>query len=272
MNTKFTIEELSRVTGQPVSANLNSLYDGLKYKGAIVGLRQPQRLVAYLAQLAHESGSFRHDREVWGPTAAQKRYDTRTDLGNTAAQDGDGFKNRGRTAIQITGGYNIASFYNWCVTERLEPPNFIDDPDLMNTDPWEGLGPLWYWDTRNLNTWADAGDFANVTRKINGGTNGYADRCTWYTRIALVFLGYDADAVREFQAEQKLKVDGIAGVKTRAALHTWLCQLPPVDFNFVVPKQETPLSVPISESGPLLILTEPLSKWDIFLSWISRYF
>lgn len=70
-------------------ANANSVLSGLAKHGATFGLDQPHRLAQFIAQIMHESGAFRYDREVWGPTEAQKRYDTRTDLGNTAALDGD---------------------------------------------------------------------------------------------------------------------------------------------------------------------------------------
>ena len=54
----------------------------------------PVRVAAFLAQVGHESGGFKYTREIWGPTAAQKRYEGRKDLGNT--QPGDGSKYRGR--------------------------------------------------------------------------------------------------------------------------------------------------------------------------------
>lgn len=116
--------------------------------GAEFGLDLPHRVVAFLAQLMHESGSFKYDREIWGPTPAQERYDTRTDLGNTPAKDGDGYKNRGRGPIQVTGGYNIRAFYEWCKRKGLNPPDFVANPDLI-TDPWEGLSAIWYWDDGN---------------------------------------------------------------------------------------------------------------------------
>ncbi len=52
----------------------------------------------------------------------------------------------------------------------------------MNTDPWEGLGPLSYWSTRKLNRYADQGDVENITVKINGGLNGYDDRLALLAR------------------------------------------------------------------------------------------
>ncbi len=73
-------------------------------------------------------------------------------------------------------------------------PDFVAHPELMNTDPWEGLGPIWYWAKGNptgqsLNRYADQGDVENITRKINGGLNGFADRPDYLVRVSLVMLG-----------------------------------------------------------------------------------
>ncbi|WP_417723944.1 glycoside hydrolase family 19 protein [Salipiger sp.] len=211
---------------------MRSVLAGLAARGHGAGLGRPWRLAHYVAQLGHESGGFRYDREIWGPTPAQERYDTRTDLGNTAARDGDGFKYRGRTGIQITGAYNVGAFSDWCRAE-IDPaaPDFRAAPDLMNTDPWEGLGPIWYWETRGLNRYADAGDIENLTRAINGGLNGYSDRIARYTRAALVLLGFGPDDVRAFQEMAGVEVDGLSGPITRGALHQFLCRLAPVDFG-----------------------------------------
>ena len=64
----------------------------------------PKRVAAFIAQIGHESGQLKYVKEIWGPTAAQARYEGRKDLGNTVA--GDGSKYRGRGLIQITGRAN----------------------------------------------------------------------------------------------------------------------------------------------------------------------
>lgn len=229
-----TTQQLLDISGSPKASRSNaiSIVEGLRAAGQRGGLGAPHRLAAYLSQIMHESGGLVYDREVWGPTPAQERYDTRTDLGNSPEKDGDGKFYRGRTGIQITGKSNYGQFRDWCRTAlKLPAPDFVATPDAVLTDPWEGLGPIWYWDTRKLNAYADSNDLEMITRKINGGLNGYADRLRFYTRSALVLLGYGPEEVERFQQSAKVDgsymaaVDGIDGPKTRAALHKRLVAL-----------------------------------------------
>ena len=225
---------LAAIAGRPLNPNMIAMVAGLASRGASVGLYQPQRLARYLGQTCHESAGWTYDRELWGNTPAQVRYDTRTDLGNTAAADGDGFLYRGRTGIQITGKANYAAFRDWCRAQSLTPPDFAASPDLVLSDPWEGLGPIWYWAThrrlgRSLNDLADAGDDEGVTRAINGGTNGLADRLACTLRAGLELVG--AETVRAFQQRHALAADGVAGPITRGVLHKALTALPPVTFS-----------------------------------------
>ena len=90
--------------GKVNEVNMNSMLVALNEYGARFGLNKPHRLAHFLAQIMHESGSFKYDKEIWGPTAAQKRYEGRADLGNTQAGDGKRFM--GRSAMQLTGRYN----------------------------------------------------------------------------------------------------------------------------------------------------------------------
>jgi len=225
----ITAQQIRMAAKAPVNeANMNSVLVALDKFGAGLGMDKLPRLVQYFAQIMHESGDFRYDGEIWGPTPAQKRYDTRTDLGNTVAADGDGYRYRGRSGIQVTGKANYAAYRDWCEAKAFEPPDFVAVPDLVNTDPWEGLAPLWYWDTHKLNTYADKGDIETITRRINGGLNGYADRCDHYVRLGLVVLKFGPRDTTGFQRTAKQygsytgTVDGDAGPKTWAAVHAEL--------------------------------------------------
>lgn len=154
--------------------------------------------------------------------------------------DGDGVLFRGGTAIQITGRANTILFREWCRARFAEVPDFEADPDAMLSDPWEGLGPVWYWDHARLNRYADENDPEMITRRINGGLNGYLDRLRWYARAALVLLGYAPDAVREFQRVSALTIDGIAGPRTRAALHAAMRKRPELGGAPASPSPPTP--------------------------------
>jgi putative chitinase len=129
----------------------------------------PHRQAAFLAQIAHESGRFRYVREIWGPTPAQTRYEGRVDLGNTSA--GDGFKYRGRGLIQVTGKDNYRS-----VGAALGLSDILERPELLEQPQHAAASAGWFWKTHGLNDYADADDFIRITRRINGGINGLADR------------------------------------------------------------------------------------------------
>lgn len=228
---QITAQTLALLAGTNENDNMRSTLAGLQRGGVGAGLERPHRLAMYLGQLSHESAGWKYDRELWGPTAAQKRYDTRTDLGNTAAADGDGYLYRGRGPIQITGKSNYAQFTAWARKMDRDAPDFVKNPDAVNTDPWEGLGPIWYWDTRSINALADRGDFEAVTKRINGGLNGYADRQQRYARAALILMGRKPTDVRGYQMALGLTPDGIAGPVTLASMHKALLSMPPVSFG-----------------------------------------
>lgn len=72
-------------------SNIASVLVALGKYGDRFGMDRAHRPAQYCAQLMHESGDFRYDREIWGHLPAQQRCDTRTDLGNTPEKDGDGY-------------------------------------------------------------------------------------------------------------------------------------------------------------------------------------
>ncbi|NVZ45539.1 glycoside hydrolase family 19 protein [Pseudomonas tolaasii] len=142
---------------------------------AIVG---PLRVAAFIAQTGHESGQLRWVREIWGPTAQQLGYEGRADLGNTVK--GDGSKFRGRGLIQVTGRANYVA-----CGEALGL-DLIGKPELLELPQHAAMSAAWFWSTRGLNTLADQKDFAKITRRINGGLNGQADRQALYEKALQV--------------------------------------------------------------------------------------
>jgi putative chitinase len=142
---------------------------------ALYGIDTPQRQAAFLAQIGHESAGLKYVSEVWGPTRAQERYEGREDLGNT--HPGDGSRFRGHGLIQTTGRANHAKVRDRLRERFHDVPDFEAEPEALMDTQWAALSACDYWDMRNLNELADAGDFETLTRRINGGLNGYEDRC-----------------------------------------------------------------------------------------------
>ena len=135
---------------------------------ALHDISTPTRQAAFIAQVGHESGRLYYVKELWGPTETQKRYEGRADLGNT--QPGDGSKYRGRGLIQITGRANYSA-----AADALNEP-LIDHPEVLEQPDIAALSAAWFWNSHGLNQLADTGDFEKITRRINGGLNGQADR------------------------------------------------------------------------------------------------
>ena len=143
------------------------------------------RIAAFLAQTAHESIGFAVTSELWGPTPAQQRYEGRKDLGNT--QPGDGSRFRGHGLIQITGRANHVLMRDR-LRKRLgkDMPDFEQTPKALAEAPWAAWSAGEYWAEHQLNWYADAGDFKALTRRINGGLNGYADRLERWLNVRRV--------------------------------------------------------------------------------------
>lgn len=225
------IQTMEIAEGRKVNAaNAVSIVQGLEWfnKAAspMDSLLPDHRLAQYMAQLSHESMGMTYDEEL----ASGRAYEGRVDLGNT--QPGDGVKFKGRSGIQLTGRSNYRRFTAWCRERWPDAPDFEDNPELVNTDPWEGLAPIWYWTKGNptgktLNYYADTGNLEAITRKVNGGVNGLADRQQRFTNYGLTLAGFftNKTGIRQFQEYAGFTgrdVDGVAGQKTRDALHTAL--------------------------------------------------
>lgn len=134
-------------------------------------LESTRRLAHFMAQLLHESGSFRYMEEI----ASGQAYEGRSDLGNT--QPGDGKRYKGRGPIQITGRANYRRYGRRIGIDIERHPEIAAIPSI-------GLHlALEYWKATGLNTHADADDVRAITKLINGGLNGFEDRKAHFAKV-----------------------------------------------------------------------------------------
>ncbi len=133
-------------------------------------LDSKERMAAFLAQIAHESSELQYVKEL----ASGKAYEGRKDLGNI--HPGDGVKFKGRGLIQVTG---LANYLKCGAALGL---NLLEQPELLETPENACRSAGWFWDEHHLNDFADSGQFLTITRKINGGTNGLAERENYWLR------------------------------------------------------------------------------------------
>lgn len=180
----MTPELLAQAAGIPVARA--ALWVGPLQSAALYAqLTTPKRLAAFIAQVGHESAGFRYVREVWGNTPAQLRYEGRADLGNKVP--GDGKRYMGRGLLQVTGRANYRR-----VSERLSgmgAPDFEQCPLALEEPQWAALSAADYWLDRQLNRYADAEDWRGLTKRINGGYNGLADRLARHERAKAALTG-----------------------------------------------------------------------------------
>ena len=124
-------------------------------------------------------------REIWGPTAAQLRYEGRRDLGNV--EPGDGKRFLGRGLIQVTGRDNYKAATRALRAVESRAPDFEQDPVALEQPPWAALSAAWFWQSNGLNELADKDQFTTITRRINGGLNGLEDRLQLWARAKAAF-------------------------------------------------------------------------------------
>lgn len=170
---KISAEQIAAGTGASI-ARATRWLDAINDACEKYQINTPKRIAAFLAQIGHESGYLVYVREIWGPTPAQVRYEGRRDLGNT--QLGDGKRFLGRGLIQVTGRDNYRQATDGIRKQFPAAPDFVANPTALEQTPWAAVSAAWFWDSRNLNALADKDDFVGLTRRINGGTNGMADR------------------------------------------------------------------------------------------------
>jgi len=173
-------------------------------------INTPQRIAAFVAQCAHESGGFTALKENLNYKAATLRkifpkyfpddatanhyaslpnkqeaiankvYANR--MGNGPEESGDGYRFCGRGLIQLTGRDN----YSWFAASL--GITVEEASEYLQTFEGAAQSACWFWETNGLNRWADAGDILTLTKRINGGTIGLEDRKKHYEH-ALHVLG-----------------------------------------------------------------------------------
>ena len=158
-----------------------------------------ERIAAFLAQCAHESGGFVFIKEnlnyrwqslrkvfpKYFPTdALAQQYEKQPEkianrvyanrMGNGPEESGDGYKFCGRGLIQVTGREN----YSWFAASLHISPE--EASEYMETFEGAAQSACWFWESNNLNQWADKRDILTLTKRINGGTIGLEDRKKHY--------------------------------------------------------------------------------------------
>jgi putative chitinase len=195
---------LDRAAVQALTGDADRWLDALNNACIRWDITTPARVTMFLAQCGHESGGFRSLvenlnysvaglRETW-PTRfsttdalamarqperiAERAYGGR--MGNGPEGSGDGYRYRGRGIIQLTGRENYQRAGEAIGLDFVAEPNLVEKPD------WAAATAGWFWATHGCNALADAGDFLAITKRINGGTNGLADRQAWFAKVQSV--------------------------------------------------------------------------------------
>ncbi len=177
----LTSQQLKSITPSTSDSRIDTFLHHLNHYMPLYGIDTPNEIASFLAQVLHESGGLKWLREIWGPTAAQAKYEGRADLGNTVR--GDGKKFMGRGLIQLTGRANYA---------RMSKDMFGDDrllqtPDLLSTAEYAVKSACIYWTWRKMDAIDDDTNIKDETKRVNGGLNGIVDRQQYFDRALKVF-------------------------------------------------------------------------------------
>jgi len=201
----LTKEQLAQII--PGNAYVDQWHDALSQLLPDYGIDTPARVASFLAQCAHESGGFTALKENLNYRAVTLRrvfpkYFPDDDIANAYAgkqemianrvyggrmgngdeHSGDGFRYCGRGLIQLTGKDNYQAFAD-SIETAVE-----DVPEYLATFEGAVQSACWFWESNNLNQFADSGDIETMTKRINGGTIGLEDRIKHYNH-ALHVLG-----------------------------------------------------------------------------------
>ena len=203
---EITQEQLQQII--PKNKYVSYWYQALQQLLPQYEINTPDRIAAFLAQCAHESGGFVFIKEnlnyKWAslrkvfpkyfPTdALAQQYEKQPEkianrvyanrMGNGPEESGDGWRFCGRGLIQVTGREN----YSWFAASLQISPE--EASEYMETFEGAAQSACWFWESNNLNQWADKRDILTLTKRINGGTIGLEDRQKHYNHCLHV-LGH----------------------------------------------------------------------------------
>jgi putative chitinase len=169
----LTLEQLHRICPHSPAARLAVFIEPLNAAFEEFEINTRVRQAAFLAQAAHECMGFQAMREF----GSGEQYSGRKDLGNDQPHEGQTFKGRG--IFQLTGDAN----YVRAGTELYTDPEWFRMSPELAAEPVNACRIAgWYWKRNGLNELADRGDFRSITKRINGGYNGLADREDYFAR------------------------------------------------------------------------------------------
>jgi putative chitinase len=205
---ELTIEQLKQLL--PKNPYVDHWYDALSKLLPDYEINTPKRIAAFIAQCSHESGGFTALKENlnYKPATLRKLFSKyfpndalaeeycakpnkqeaiasriyASRMGNGNEASGDGYKYCGRGLIQLTGKSNYIAFAD---SLQISPE---EASDYLATFEGAAQSACWFWESNNLNQWADKGDILTLTKRINGGTIGLEDRIKHYEH-ALHVLG-----------------------------------------------------------------------------------
>ena len=201
---EFTKQQLKEMI--PKNPYVDQWYEALSEILPEYEITTPQRVAAFLAQCAHESGGFVFLKENLNYKAASLRrvfpkyftddataaayagkqemianrvYANR--MGNGDEASGDGWRYCGRGLIQLTGKNNYTF-----LAASLDIP-VEEASEYLQTFEGAVQSACFFWEQNKLNQWADAGDILTLTKRINGGTIGLEDRQKHYNHALHIF-------------------------------------------------------------------------------------
>ena len=200
----FTQEQLKEMI--PRNPYVPQWYEAISSILPEYEINTPQRVAAFLAQCAHESGGFVFLKEnlnykapslrkvfpkYFQDDATASAYANKPErianrvyanrMGNGDESSGDGWRYCGRGLIQLTGKDNYTFF-----AASLDIP-VEEASEYLQTFEGAVQSACFFWEQNSLNKWADSGDILTLTKRINGGTIGLEDRIKHYEHALHIF-------------------------------------------------------------------------------------